>query len=53
MERILDLRAYAHAKRTYEAAQRWEEGPDKRRVMNDPLIRLVKDIEFSQVTSGE
>lgn len=51
-ERILEFRAYAQAKRNYEQVQRWESGPDKQRVMNDPLIRLVKVIEFGLVADG-
>jgi cytochrome c-type biogenesis protein CcmH/NrfG len=47
LEDIMALRAFARAVQAYQSAQRLEGGPDKDRIMHDPLVRLAQEFEFA------
>lgn len=49
IEDICEMRAYAKAWRAYEDAGHMDDGPMRRRIMNDPLVLDVRRIEADLV----
>lgn len=47
LDDICEMRAYAKAKQLYEQAQHWDDSPQKRKVMSDPLVQMVMQHEFA------
>lgn len=47
LEDICEMRAYVRAKAVYEQAQHMDDGPQKRKAMNDPLVQMVMQHEFA------
>jgi len=46
LEDICEMRAYARARAAYQQAQQMDDGPEKTRIMRDPLVALAMAYEF-------
>lgn len=46
LEDICEMRAFVRARTAYQQAQQMDEGPDKQRIMRDPLVSLAMAYEF-------
>lgn len=52
LDEIVEMRAFVAAMRSYERAQQLPDGAEKRAAMAQPLVMLVREIEFGEVERG-
>lgn len=53
LEDIMELRAFARAIQTYQHAQRMDAGPERDRLMRDPMVRLAQQFEFAPLIARQ